>query len=153
MINEKMTTDHIEREVQNPVDSEEGLHPDNINSVWSSHLHTINNKFEHDFLDEAVRLRNAHPIRQSRDAHVPDHKNSSPGLTETTFLVHKSWAIYFILRRWISNGEMPGILVTDIMGLRTAFTLVAVAHLWKIVTDKVVMGSAMSILWQNTLEE
>jgi len=69
------------------------------------------------------------------------------------FLAHQVWAIWFIVRRWVWDADMPGALVTDEMGLGKSFTLVAVAMLCKLVTEKVVMGLPLSILWGNTLED
>jgi len=43
--------------------------------------------------------------------------------------------------------------VADEMGLRKTFTSVAAAMLCKLVTEIVVMGLPLSILWGNTLEE
>jgi hypothetical protein len=74
-------------------DGEEVLNPDNTSSVLSTVLNTINNKFEHKCLDEAVRLLNAHPIRKSTDDHVPGHMYSIPGLPGTESLPHQVWAI------------------------------------------------------------
>jgi len=48
---------------------------------------------------------------------------------------------------------MPGALVADEMGLGKTFTSVAVAMLCRLVTEKVVMGLPLSILWGNTFEE
>jgi hypothetical protein len=48
---------------------------------------------------------------------------------------------------------MSGALVVDEIGLGNTFTLVAVAMLCKLLTEKVVMGLPLSILWGNTLEE
>ena len=48
---------------------------------------------------------------------------------------------------------MPGALVADEMGLGKTFTSVAPAMLCKLVTETVVMGLPLSILWGNTLEE
>ena len=48
---------------------------------------------------------------------------------------------------------MPGSLAVDEMGLGQTFTSVAAAMLCKLVTEKVVMGLPLSILWGNTLEE
>jgi len=98
-------------------DGEEVLDPDNTSSVLSTVLNTINNEFEHECLDEAVRLLNAHLIRQSTDNHVPGHKYSIPGLLGTKFLAHQVWAIWFIMRRWVWDGDMPVALVADEMGL------------------------------------
>jgi len=116
-------------------------------------LSTINNEFEHECLDEAVRLLNAYPIRQSIDNRVPGHKYSIPGLPGTKLLAHQVWTIWFIGRRRVWDADMPGALVADEMGLAKTFTSVAVAILCKLVTEKVVIGLPLSILWGNTLEE
>ena len=105
------------------------------------------------YLDEAVRLLNAHPICQSTDNHVPGHKYSIAGLPGTWFLVHQGWAVWFIVRRWVWDADMPGALVADEMGLGKTFTSVAAAKLCKLVTEKVVMRLPLLILWGNTLEE
>jgi hypothetical protein len=70
-------------------DGEEVLDPDNTSSVLITVLNTVNNECEHECLDEAVRLLNAHPIHQSIDDCVPSHKYSIPGLPGTKFLVHQ----------------------------------------------------------------
>ena len=134
-------------------DGEKVLNPDNSSSVLSTVLNTSNNEFEHQCLDDAVRLLNALPIRQSPDDLVPGHKYSIPGLPGTTFLVHQVWAIWFMVKRWVWDADMPGALVADEMGLGMTFTSVAAAMLCKFVNEKVVMGLPLSILWGNTLEE
>jgi SNF2 family DNA or RNA helicase len=48
---------------------------------------------------------------------------------------------------------MPGALVADEMGLGKTVTSIAAAMLCKLLTEKVVMGLPLSILWGNTLEE
>ena len=84
IIEDEMKTDQGSREVQEKVEGSEAvLDPDNTNSVLSTVLNTINNEFEHECLDEAVRLLNVHSIRQSTDDPVPGHKYSIPGLPGT----------------------------------------------------------------------
>ena len=146
-------TDKGAREVQEQVDGEENLDPDNTSSVLNPVLNTINNKFEHECLDEAVRLLNAHLICQSTDDCVPGHMYSIPALPGTKFLANQVWAIWFIVRRWVSDTDRPGALVADEMGLGKSFTPVAVAMLCKLVMVIVVMGLPLSILCGNTLEE
>jgi len=154
IIEDEKKTDQGAREVQEQVeDGEEVLYPDNTRSVLSTVLNTINNEFEHECLDEAVRLLNVHPIHQSADDRVPGHKYSIPGLPGTRFLAHQVWAIWFIVRRWVWDANMPGALVADEMGLGKTFTSVAAAMHCKLLTEKVVMGLPLSILWGNTLEE
>jgi hypothetical protein len=88
-------------------DGEEVLDPNNTSSVLSTVLNPINNKFEHKCLDEAVRLLNAHSIRQSPDDRVPAYMYSTPGLPGTKFLAHQVWAIWLIVRRWVWDADMP----------------------------------------------
>jgi len=147
IIEDKKNTDKDAREVQEQVeDGEEVLDPANASSVLNTVLSTINNEFEHECLDEAVRLLNVHSIRQSTDDRVPGQKYSNPGLPGTKFLAHQVWAIWFIVRRWVWDADMPGALVADEMGLGKTFTLVAAAMLCKLLTEKVVMGLPLSIL-------
>jgi hypothetical protein len=134
------------------VDGEEVLDPANPWSVLNTVLSAINNKFEHKCVDEAIRQLNAHPIRQSPDDRVPGHKYSIPGLPRTIFLAHQVWATWFIVRRWVGDADMPGALVADEMGLGKTFTSVAAAMLCKLLTEKVVKGLPLTILWGNTLE-
>jgi hypothetical protein len=154
IIEDEKQTDQGSREAQEQVeDGEEVLDPDNTTWVLSTVLSRINNEFEHECLNEAVRLRNAHPICQSTDDRGAGHKYSIPGLPGTKFLVHKVWAIWLIVRRWVWDADMPRALVADEMGPGKIFTSVAAAMLWKLVTEKVVMGLPLSIFWGNTLEE
>jgi len=154
IIEDEKNTDKGSREVQEQVeDGEEVLDPANTSSVLNMVLSKINNEFEHECLDEAVRLLNAHPICQSTDDRVPGHKYSISGLSGTKFLVHQVWAIWFIMRRWVWDMDMPGALVADEMGLGKTFTSVAAAMLCKLVNEKVVMGLPLSISWGNTLEQ
>jgi len=134
-------------------DGEEVLDPANMSSVLNTVLSIMHNEFEHQCLNEAVRRLNTHPIRQSTDDRVPGHMYSIPGLPGTKCLAHQVWAIWFIVRRWVWDTDMPGALVADEMGLGKTFTSVAAAMLCKLVTEKVVMGLPLSISWGNTLEE
>jgi len=154
IIEDEKNTDKSARELQEQVeDGKEVLDPENTSSVLNTVLNTINNEFEHECLDDAVRLLNARPIRQSTDDHVPGCMYSIPRLPGTKFLVHHVWAICFIVRRWVWDADFPGALVVDEMGLGKTFTSVAAAMLCKLVTEKVVMGLPLSILWGNSLEE
>jgi hypothetical protein len=98
-------------------------------------------------------LLNHNSIRESTHDRVPGHKYSIPGRPVTQFLAHQVWAIWFIVRRWVWDADMPEALVADEMGLGKNFTVVAVAMLCRLLTEKVVMGLPRSILWGNTLEE
>ena len=71
------------------MDGDEVLDPHNTSSILSTVLNTINNKFEHECLDDAVRMLNVHLICQSTDDRLPGHKYSIPGLPGTRFLAHQ----------------------------------------------------------------
>ena len=134
-------------------DGEEDLDPENTNLVLNTVLITIDNELEHQWLDDAVRLLNAHPIHQSIDDCVPDHKYSIPGLPGTKFLAHQVRVIWFIVRRWVWDTDMPGELGAGEMGLGKTVTSVAAAMICKLLNEKVVMGLLLSILWGNTIGE
>jgi hypothetical protein len=154
IIEDEKKTDQGVREVQEQVeDGEEFLDPENASLVLSPVLNTINNKFEHECLDEAVRLLNIHPIRQSTDDRVLGHKYSILGLSGNKFLAHQVWAIWFSVRRWVWDADMPGARVADEMGRGKTFSSVAVAMICKLLTEEVLMGLPLSILWGNSLEE
>ena len=48
---------------------------------------------------------------------------------------------------------MPGALVADEMGLEKTFTSVAAAMICKLLTETIVVGLPLSILWGNTLAD
>ena len=126
IIEDEKNTDKDAREVQEQLeDGEEVLDPANTSSVLNTVLSTINNEFEHECLDEAVRLLNAPSIRQSTDDRVPGHMYLIPGLPGSKFLAHQVWAIWFIVRRcfgmvisqehwwrmtWVLERLSPGLL-------------------------------------------
>jgi len=147
IIEDEKNTDKSTRDI--PEQVEDGVdvpHPENTCSVLNTVLNTINKQFEHKCLDKAVRLLTTHPIRE-----LPD--DCVPGLPRTKHLVHQVWAIWLIVRRSAWDADMPGVLVGDEIDLGQTFTSVAVAMGCKLVTEKVVMGWPLSVLWGNTLEQ
>jgi len=153
IIEHKKMTDQGAGEVQEHVDGEEVLDPYNNSPELSTVVNTINNKFDHECLGEVVRLLNAHPIHQLTDDWVPGYKYSIPGRPIKKFRAHQVWAIWFIVRRWVWDADMPGALVADEMGLGKTFTSVAVAMICKLLTERVVIGLPLTIVWGNTLAE
>jgi len=152
IIEDNMKTDHGTRVVQEQVDDEGDLDPDNTSSVINTLLSTITNEFEHECLDAAVRLLNANPIRQSTDDRVPGHIYSIPGLPGTKFLAHQVCAIHVIVRRWVWDSDMPGALVPDEMCLGKTFTSVAATMICNLLTEIVVIGLPPTIVWGDTHE-
>jgi len=117
IIEDEKKTDPGTREEPKQADGEEVLDPDNTFAVLGTVLNTINNEFEHECHDELVSLLNAHSIWQLPEDRVPGHKCSIPGLPRTRCLAHQVWAIWYIVRRWVSDADMAGALVADEMGL------------------------------------
>jgi len=118
-----MKTDQCAREVQEQVDGEEVLDPDNTSSVWSTVLNKINNEFQHECLEEAVRLLNVDSIHQSTHDCVPGQRYSIPGLPRTKFLAPQFGVIWFIVMRSVWDADIQGALVMDLMGLKQHFHL------------------------------
>jgi len=84
IIEDEKNTEQGAWEVQEQVkDVEEVLNPDNTSSALNTILDTINNEFEHECGDEAVRLLTAHLIRQSSEDRITGHWYSIPGLPGT----------------------------------------------------------------------
>jgi hypothetical protein len=154
IIEDKKKIDQSAREVQEHVeDREEVLDPDYTRSVLNTVLNTRNNKFEFECLDEVVRLLNGHSFGQSTNDNVPSLMYSIPGMPGTMFLAHQGWAIWFIMRRWIWDADIPEALVADEMDFGKTFISVATGMLCKLLTAKVVMGLPLPILWGNDLGE
>jgi hypothetical protein len=74
IIEHEKKTEQGTREAQEQVDGEEDLDPQNNSSVLDNIVNSINNEFVRKWLEEAVRLLNAHPICRSIDDRVPGHK-------------------------------------------------------------------------------
>jgi hypothetical protein len=101
MENEK-NTDKSAREVLEQVEhGEEVLNPENSSSVLNMVVNSINNEFDHECLNEAFRLLNLRPIRQSPDDRVSGGKYPIPALPGTKFLALQVWAIWFSIRTWV----------------------------------------------------
>jgi hypothetical protein len=56
------------------VECEEDFDPGNSSLLLNTVFNRINNEYEHELLDEEIRLLNAHLIRQSTDHRVSGQK-------------------------------------------------------------------------------
>jgi hypothetical protein len=61
--------------------------------------------------------------------------------------------MWYIVRGCIWDADIAGALEADEMGIEKTFTLLAAAMICKLLTEKVVMGLPLLILWGNTLPE
>jgi len=57
------------------------------------------------------------------------------------------------VRGWVWDADMAGVLVVDEICLEKTFTSDGAAMHCKLATETVVMGSELSILWGDTVEE
>jgi len=120
--NEKKTNNGAREDNEQMQDGEELLSPDNSSSLLNTVLNTVNNKFEHECLSEAVRLLDVWLIRQSQGDWVPGIIYSIPGLPRMQCLTQSVRAVWCMVRRWVWDSDMPGAPVADDMGLCQAFS-------------------------------
>jgi hypothetical protein len=147
MIEDEKKSDKRSRKVQKEgEDDKEILNPLNTSSGLNMVVDTINNKFDPECLNDAVRLLNTHTIRQPRDDCVPGHKYSVPGLPRSKILAHQVWTIRLTVRRWVWDSDMPEVPVADEMGLGKTFTSVAAAMICQLLTEEVAIGLPRLIL-------
>jgi hypothetical protein len=90
-------------------------------------LNTINNAFEHECLAEAVHLLGARQVPDDPQDSIRGTKYILTLFQGVRFLAHQIWGIWFILRRWIFDVDLPGVLLADEMGLGKTFTVLATA--------------------------
>jgi len=89
IIKDEKKTNNVSREAEEEMDGEEIFNPDNSGSVLSTVLNPINNAFEHECHNEAVRMLNAHPRHKSSDDCVLVYKHSISGMPGTQFQPHQ----------------------------------------------------------------
>ena len=116
---------------------------------------TLNNAFEHECLEEAVVLLGATPRPDNVADTIRGQKYTLKYFPNVTFLSHQVWAIWFIVRRWIFDYDLPGALVADEMGLGKTFTVLAAALYAKSLTEELLTEpeSRLSVLHNRTLAE
>jgi len=88
----------------------------------------INNDFEHECFDLAVRRLGAHQL-QAAEGDIGPKVFGIPGVPSGRFLPHQVWGIWFLVDRVIGNSP-PVALLADYMGLGKIYTaLGALLHL------------------------
>ena len=116
---------------------------------------TLNNSFEHECLEEAVTLLGANHRPDSMDDGIRGQKYTLKYFPGVSFLAHQIWGIWFIVRRWIFDYDLPGALVADEMGLGKTFTVLAAALYAKCLVEDVINspGARLSVLHNRTLPQ
>ena len=61
--------------------------------------------------------------------------------------LHQIWAIWFIVRRWVFDVDLPGVLLADEMGLGKTFTVLAAALYAKVVSNELMSNKEYKLLF------
>ena len=103
-----------------------GIDTESVATVMDgAFLQTLNNSFEHECLEEAVVLLGATSRPDAPDDQIRGTKYVLKPIPAITLLAHQIWAIWFIIRRWVFDIDLPGVLLADEMGLGKTFTVLA----------------------------
>jgi len=129
------------------------IDPYNSGSIPSTDLNSINCQFEYDCHDDAVWLHNAFRDCQYNADRLPGNMYWISGLLGTQFLGPQVWARLIIVTRWIRDWDMQWAQVADDVESGKMFTSVAAAMIYILLSEKLVMGLLLSMLWGNTLDE
>ena len=116
-------------------------------------LTTLNNSFEHECLEEAVPLLRATSRPDAPADQIRGMKHLLKPFPSVAFLAHQIWAIWFIVRRWVYDVDLPGVLLADEMGHGKTFTVLAAALYVKIVSNELVSNKEYKLpfLFRRTL--
>jgi hypothetical protein len=70
-------------------------------------------------------------------------------LTGTQYLLHKYCTIWFIVRRWVWDSDMPEAVLADEMSLGKTSTSMPAAMICKLLTGNELLMSQLTILSGN----
>ena len=118
-------------------------------------LTTLNNSFEHECLEEAVALLGATSRPDAQDDLIRGTKYLLKPFPSVTFLAHQIWGIWFLVRRWLFDIDLPGVLLADEMGLGKTFTVLAAALFAKTVAHSLMSTKdcPLSIFFGRTFRQ
>ena len=125
-------------------------------------LATVNNSFEHECLEEAVALLGATSRPDAPDDLIRGTKYLLKSFPSVSFLAHQIWAIWFLVRRWLFDVDLPGVLLADEMGLGKTFTVLAAALFAKTIAHSFMSNKEYPLSfffgrtfrqWQNEVEQ
>ena len=125
-------------------------------------LTTLNNSFEHECLEEAVALLGATSRPDAQDDVIRGTKYLLKAFPSVTFLAHQIWGIWFLVRRWLFDVDLPGVLLADEMGLGKTYTVLAAALFAKTIAHSLMTRQDCPLLvffgrtlrqWQDEVEQ
>ena len=125
-------------------------------------LATVNNSFEHECLEEAVALLGATSRPDAPDDLFRGTKYLLKSFPSVSFLAHQMRAIWFLVRLWLFDVDLPGVLLADKMGLRKTFTALAAAVFAKTIAHSFMLNKEYPLSffferkfrqWQNEVAQ
>ena len=99
-------------------------------------LTTLNNSFKLECLEVVVALLGATSRPDGLADQIRHTKHHLEPFPSVTFHTHQIWAIWFIVRCWVFDVDLPGVLLADEMGLGKTFTVLAAALCAKVVSNE-----------------
>ena len=112
----------------------------------------LNNAFEHQCFDEAVKYLGAKPLAVTPQD-IGDPVLSIPGIPNGRFLAHQVWGAWYCVRSIINNNGLKGVMVADDMGMGKTFTALATALHLKWLADEAEKGVKLPCYAGETVEE
>ncbi len=118
-------------------------------------LKIMNNSLEHQCLEEAIFLLGAVARTDAPEDTIRGTKYKLKALPNVTFLAHQIWAIWFIVRRWVFDVDLPGVILADEMGLGKTFTVMAAALYAKMLTHDLLSDPSrqLPVLFNQSLQQ
>ena len=106
-------------------------------------------------MEEAVALLGATSRLDAPADQMQGTKYLLEQFPSVTFLAHQIWAIWFIVRRWVFDVDLPGVLLADEMGLGKTFRVLAAALYAKVVSNELMSNKEYKLpfLFGRTLPQ
>jgi len=108
----KSTQGMVQGGVQMQLDGNvEVLGDENSDITFGTIQKPADDKSDHLWLNNMMKLMNVCPNCQCENDRVPGHEWPTPDIAATRFLVERTRVLGFIFRRWVRNFNMPEVVV------------------------------------------
>ena len=131
--------------------SAEGAEITNQGDLLEIASSNLNNDFEHECLNLAVRRLGASPL-PGAEGDMGPHVFGVPGIPKGRFLPHQVWGIWFLVERVVGNSP-PVALLADDMGLGKTFTALGALLHMKWISSEAALGRRLACLEDRTVSE
>ncbi|KAF8523045.1 SNF2 family N-terminal domain-containing protein [Trichophaea hybrida] len=107
---------------------------------WQRLLANHANAYEHECFDDALKYLDAKPAPRINGEVPGGPKWILPGIPNGRFMMHQVWAVWFVIKRWLWESSLPGVLIADEMGLGKTWTAIGAAMTSKIIYEQAMRG-------------